>query len=130
MRIEPNTSVKVIVIARDPYGGDPVIEVQKNEVYSFQANEGKTWKDWFIPSSAEGCWNPALLLAKKRVKEARCFTLCGTIDQNEENHFIIGAGLKSFSILQSGELYFFANDSLNFYCNNKGCMTVEVRREY
>jgi hypothetical protein len=129
MRLNPGQTQTVHIEAIKTFGGDPVIEVKQGEKYSFTAAEGKTWTDWFIPSTAKGFWNIILPDSMKRVRGAKCFELCGTINEGEENHFRIGMYLPGYTITVSGDLYFFPNDSIKHYGNNKGYMKVVVKRE-
>ncbi len=129
LKIEPNDEKEVRIEASDPYGGEPSITVKEGEVYSFYANHGKTWTDWFWRSSAKGFWNPVLFRWMKRVKSAKCFELCGTIDDEEKYHFKIGMSRENYKIPKTGLLFFFPNDSIKHLCNNKGFMNVNVVRK-
>ena len=93
MRIAGGESQKIHIEASKKYGGNPIIEVHEGEIYSFVSGDKKTWIDWFIRSSAQGFWNPLLFPSWKRVRNARCFELCGTINRDEEHHFKIGMKL-------------------------------------
>ena len=54
------------------------------------------------------------------------FTLCGCIVENEEDTFVIGNNLSSFSPKKSGELCAFANDLNGYYGNNSGYLMIKV----
>jgi len=130
MRLIPGQSETVKLLQpKLKFDGEPVIEVLENEIYSFKASPGKTWTDSGRSSAAIGFFNPLLLNILKRVKNAKCFELCGTINQNEKHHFRIGEERLNYPIPVSGNLYFFPNDNLYFYFNNAGYMNVLVSRE-
>ncbi len=128
MKLGINDSLVVCVDAKEQYSSEPQLEVAFGEIYSFSASREKSWVDWFWRSSAGGFWNPALLRPFKRVKNAKCFELCGTIGRNEDHHFKIGFQLENYKVEADGELYFFPNDSFKHYGNNKGNMKLTVER--
>lgn len=128
LKLQPGESVNVIVEAKDLFGGDPELIVEKGEYYLFEVPENQKWKDWCINTNADGFINPLLLISGRRVKGVRCFTLCGTIGKNEDYHFKIGSFLENYKIPISGSLYFFPNDSIRHYSNNSGAILVTVTR--
>lgn len=129
MKLNIEESIIVKVFAEDYYSRE-YIEVKEGEVYSFSSLKSPKWIDWFMPSNANGFWNPILLNSKKRVKNVTCFKLCGTINQNEDGHFMIGGNLVDHEIKKNGALYFFANDHFNlkYYKNNHGFIRLTITR--
>lgn len=131
MQLAPGERITVTVQANDHFGAlDIVLTVEEGEVYSFFTNPDDKWKDLIIKRNAEGFNNPLVADNKKRISDAKVMELCGTIDENEENHFRIGVTRENVSIPKTGKLYFFANDHrADFaYRNNRGEMLVEVIR--
>lgn len=128
MILQIGQSVTVVVRAKLKFGGDVDIDVKVGEVYSCYADMDQVWKDSFISTNAEGFMNPLLLFSGRRLSGVRCFTLCGTINQDELNHFKIGSSQAGVVMPDSGKLYFFANDSSMHYSNNHGLLVVTVTR--
>lgn len=130
MRLKKNKTIKIKLETKEHFGGSTILDVSHGEEYIVTFSDKKTAKDLWYPSNPKGFFNPLVLLAK-RVKKAKCFQLCGTINKNEDHHFPIQKG-KSFLIPASGKLYFFANDStrfrLRFYNNNKGYYEFDITR--
>jgi hypothetical protein len=129
MRVSINEDILITIQAKDLYGGTPTLTVEAGQIYSFEVLPNQEWHDAFIRTDADGFFNFLLWFSGRRVKGVKCFTLCGTIGQNEEQHFKIGQNLQHFKISTSGELYFFPNDSIRHYGNNKGSIKLTVRRE-
>ncbi len=132
MHLSSGEKKKITLKARCYYGNpDIVLSVQEGEVYTFIADENQKWTDLIVTRNAEGFKNPFVPKHKRRVSEAKVFELCGTIDENEQNHFRIGLKRENFSIPKTGKLHFFANDHKNefwYIINNWGKMKVEVTR--
>lgn len=126
--LEINQQMEIKVEANLHFGGDIILDVFKDEQYSFQVGQEERWTDWFKKTDADGFWNPLLLISKPRLRGVKCFALCGTIGQDETNHFAIGSSLRNHTISVSGQLYFFPNDSFKHYDNNKGMIIVQLKR--
>lgn len=103
------------------------LPVSAGETYEFHCDGKQRWIDWFIKSSPRGFWNPLAKLAGLRVKKANCLCLCGCYNDQDYHAFPIGTG-NVVTIAHSGFLSFFANDSAAHYRNNKGSVTLEIRR--
>lgn len=123
-----NDSIAIRVQADKLFGGDTVLSVNEGEEYDFEVAQSEHWTDWRKKTDADGFWNPFLIFSTKRIEGVRCFTLCGTIGKNEFNHFSIGSERRNFPVPTSGDLYFFPNDSIKHYGNNKGSIVVKVTR--
>lgn len=120
----------ICIVAKQTFS-ENYIKVAEGEKYSFRVEEKQKWKDWKRASNANGFWNPLLPFGRfRRVENAKCFQLCGTIGHNESGHFPIGLNLEEYEIKKSGNLYFFPNDSKNLkrYNNNEGSITLKIRR--
>lgn len=61
-------------------------------------------------------------------KGVKWFSLCGYIENDEKNAFLIGNKLNSFSPKTSGELCAFANDLDGYYGNNSGYLKIRVSK--
>ena len=124
-------SETITISAKDFYSYMSV-KVKKGEVYSFLVMGQYKYKDFMVRTTADG-WNNGMLETfgknGKRMKNAACFSLCGAIGKNEDNHFRIGSRLQNHTMKVDGNLHFFANDHKNFYWNNKGCLMVKITRE-
>jgi hypothetical protein len=127
-KINKNQEIQITVVAKDIYGGFPTLNVLAGEIYNFQVMENQTWIDSWYKTTPKGFWNFLLIFAKSRVPKAKCFCLCGTINKDESNHFEIGEKLENYTVPIDGFLYFFPNDSINHYENNKGEINLFVKR--
>lgn len=95
------------------------------------------WKDFFISCGPAGYASPpwlvylSLLERYRRVPAGDWFTLIGFIDSgdadDEQQAFVIGAGLGKWSPERVGELVCYANDLPGMYWNNIGLVTLELR---
>ena len=119
-------SVTIAVNAKDFYSSDTVI-VSPLEVYEFSCNPEHKWTDWFIHSNADGFTNILANIAGLRLRKVKCFTLCGSYNNNEEMLFPIGT-YRKVTMQSSGNVSFFANDTRRFYGNNKGFVNMLVKR--
>ena len=136
-RLEPGQSHTCTVASADKFNWAGVA-VAKDEKYAFQVTQGATWKDAGIECGPDGWpsedlpWYKQgiveLLEPLRRVKRADWFTLCATINDEDENAFAVGSKTQPFSIPDSGELYLFANDLHAKYGNNSGAIEVTVTR--
>ena len=68
-----------------------------------------------------------LMKKLRRVPDKDWFTLCATVDSNDDFAQPIGQS-GSYSVKQAGELMFFANDLKSKYGNNSGSLRVEIKR--
>lgn len=120
--------------AKDTFSDDYLV-VNTGEVFSFNVDLSDYWRDWFIKTNADGFNNIFLRDKDKRLPGSKCFKLCGTLEQDENNHFPIGTSL-NWTADKTGRLHFFANDSkklnkkgqFKYYNNNKGSITLKIVR--
>ena len=127
--LEVGESISIKVYAKAYYSNHALI-VEKGQKYRFEADEEDLWKDFFICCNAEGFRNILLRKRDSRVREVRCFYLCGTIGMDDEYNFPIGLETE-YSVVHSGDLHFFANDKKNSRFANKnnfGCIDLNVIR--
>ena len=91
------------------------------------------WKDAAVTSSPSKGWGrPAswigsLFRRRARARDLPMYTLVGSIDEDDTTFFLIGDA----TLLQAskeGQLQAFANDWPGRYSNNKGRLTLRVRR--
>ena len=127
--IKLNDVIQLEICAKEEWSSH-VIATETGEKYHVWCNSDQYWTDWFIKSSPEGFFNILAFIAGFRVKGVKCFCLCGGYKQNINTAFPIGMS-KEFAVSESGgELSFFANDSPNYYKNNKGSIVINVERIY
>jgi len=89
---------------------------------------GQKWRDWFISTTPDGFYNIIASLAGLRVPHVKCFCLCGGFNEDVATAFAIGSS-KIFDItVPDGELSFFPNDAKGAYKNNKGSITINIKR--
>lgn len=117
---------EIKVKARKKLNDDQSIHVKKGDKFRFVVCKSNCWYDMGIPSSADGFRNPFFSQRKARFPKAKCFALCGTIDDDPEHHFLIGTGECRYTVTKDGELYFFANDKSGWYWNNAGSVKLNV----
>jgi hypothetical protein len=103
------------------------VEVQTGEVYDFKCDPSQRWKDWLIPTGPNGFFNPLATLVGLRVKKVKCFALCTAYIHDENKNFTIGSERK-ITATDTGQLFFFANDSPKHYGNNKGSLQLRIER--
>lgn len=60
--------------------------------------------------------------------DARWFSLCGSVGDNDSHAFVIGNRLENYTPKHSGEFCAFANDLDGYYGNNAGYLRVLVRK--
>ncbi|WP_149243064.1 hypothetical protein [Dyadobacter sp. 32] len=92
---------------------------QKSITYQLSADGNQQWCDWFIKTSPKGYWNPLASVIGLRMKNVKCFCLCGCYNDDISTAFAIGEDCQIIAD-QDGYLSFFANDSDNYYNNNRG----------
>jgi hypothetical protein len=110
---------------------DSGVDVRPTETYNFVVPQGETWIDWHIACSADGYVSTPILRlweSFRRVPDQNWFKLVGTIGRSVKPPIVIGSQLLAFSPLYPGRLYFFANDLLPMYWNNKGAIHLRVMR--
>jgi len=59
---------------------------------------------------------------------AQWFSLCGCINRDDSNAFLINNQLEGYVATETGELCLFANDLNGYYGNNSGFLEVRVRK--
>ena len=102
-----------LIIKPREYNSKQFIRVEKGQRFQFKVDPKDSWKDWFRTVSVNGFNNIFVRNSKLRMPENKCFTLCGTIEANDDGNFRIGSNLiKTFN--QNGDLHFFANDKKDF----------------
>ncbi len=121
-------AITLQVYAEDYYSRHS-LQVNPGEAYHIEVLPNQYWTDWFHKSDASGFWNPLAQLWGMRVKKTKCFTLCGAYDKSDQNAFPIGLQ-RDIEITQKqpSELFFFANDSKNYYGNNRDSITIRISR--
>jgi hypothetical protein len=101
--------------------------VSAGETWSFSASG--LWTNGFIHCGPEGYRNFLFdaLQIEPRAPGEPWFRLIGEIRGRPGSTFAIGAG-STHTFEESGQLVVFANDSANGYANNKGAVTLGLRR--
>lgn len=126
--IEVGDEKELSIVAAEFYSADKIV-VEPGQSYSVIVSEGATWKDWFVDTTAAGYFNPLAKLWGLRVRNAKCFALCGAINDDEAYLFAVEPD-KPIKVDVPGAttLSFFANDTRRFYWNNSGSIAVKVKR--
>jgi hypothetical protein len=121
----PETGREIQVPSDRP--GVEVGTVSAGETWSFAAT-GR-WTNGFIACGPDGYRNFLfdLLQIEPRAASERWFRLIGEIKGRPGSRFAIGAG-STHTFHESGELIVFANDSDQGYSNNKGAVTLNLRK--
>jgi len=111
------------------------LSVKAGESYAFSVPDDQTWTDKTIECGPDGWTNDSVgsRVGKyfRRVRSANWFELIGVVGANDrdENRVRIGDRKSPLEMPESGELYCYANDIEQlFYRNNKGVLTVTVKR--
>ena len=120
-----------VCVEADKVWNDSGIDVLPNETYNFVVPQSESWIDYDIPCSADGYASTPLIKmweSFRRVPDENWFKLIGTIGRSVKPPIVIGSQLTGFSPPFPGRLYFFANDLLLMYWNNKGSINVRVTR--
>jgi hypothetical protein len=120
-----------VCIEADKLWNDSGIDVAFDQSYNFVVPKSESWVDYDIPCSADGyvstplikIWEPF-----RRVPDENWFKLIGTVGRCARPPIVIGSQLIGFAPSFPGRLYFFANDLLWMYWNNKGTVHVRVTR--
>jgi len=126
--LTPGNNCSLTISSRDMFSSHRLIIVS-GQTYHFAVSPTDLWFDMGCPTNANGFNNVFVRWFGKtlRVKEAKCFALCGILNENKATAFVIGTELrKTFS--EGGVLSFFANDVEDYYGNNFGKIMLEVLR--
>ena len=141
-RLQVGEAVTVRVRARKKYNWAG-IWTEAGQSYAIEVAEGQVWYDKGIECDSGGWmtggvgmnmvrkWLVRRAERSRRVADAHWSELCGTVGEDEDNHFRIGKGRvrrDHWTCGQSGPLYFFANDLNKKYGNNRGSIEVTVTR--
>jgi hypothetical protein len=120
-----------VCVEADKPWNDSGIDVAANESYNLVVPQSERWIDWHIPYSADGYTSTPLIRpweSLRRVPDQNWFKLIGTLGKSTKPPVIVGSQLIGFSPAFAGRLYFFANDLLWMYWNNKGAIALGVTR--
>jgi hypothetical protein len=101
-----------------------VCDIRQGATYAFTASG--TWKDWYTDAQAKGydrAWLKPFSGLKVMPKE-QWFALIGSIDQDTDTAFLIGASYPPWIAPKTGVLYCFANDIPWMYWNNSGAVEL------
>ncbi len=120
-----NETIALRVIASQPDSEDQ-LWVEDGEEYTFSCHPEECWVDWYLPSTPDGITNALAWMAGLRVRGVKCFCLCAAYAKTFGG-FAIGSR-KTLPINKTGALYFFANDAPGAYGNNRGIITVNIKR--
>jgi hypothetical protein len=129
-------STSMIIDSKDFFSKEK-LAVATAEIYNFSVEGKQYWCDSIIKTNANGFNNIMIVInnffSKKKVAlrlngiDTKCFTLCGCLDENDNIGFRIGT-FSQVAITHSGILSFFANDVAGFYHNNRGTITLTIKR--
>jgi hypothetical protein len=125
--IKTNNVIEITLYARDYYSRNSLV-IEPGETYRIVSKKCQYWWDWFIPSAASGYWNPLAIHLGLRVKTAKCFSLCGAYNRDENTVFEICTDAVIIAQQNKRLLYFFANDNKKAYWNNWGRIKIIVER--
>ena len=118
----------MVTISSDQKWNDTGVDFIEGRSYSYQATG--QWKDWYIPSDANGfsCLVMDLFSWTKRTPSAKWFQLIGVIDKNP-SHTIELAKEGTFTAPVSGRLWAYANDADFAYGNNSGSLELHIHQK-
>jgi hypothetical protein len=108
---------------------DTKIDLVQNCNYKYKATG--LWVDWFIPCGADGypkalnSFMDNIFGSLKRRQSAKWFQLVGIIKGSQEIEIELGKE-GTFTALENGRLWVFANDADSAYWNNFGCIELDV----
>lgn len=108
---------------------DTKIDLVQNHKYKYKATG--LWVDWFIPCGADGYpkalnfFMDNIFGPLKRRQSAKWFQLVGVIRGSQEIEIELGKE-GTFTALENGRLWVFANDADRAYWNNFGCIELDV----
>jgi hypothetical protein len=109
---------------------DAEIDLIKGRKYKYNA-KGE-WIDWFIKCDADGYpkilnfFMDVFLRGTKRTPSAKWFQLVGVINKNTSHTINLGK-IGTFTALEDGRLWVFANDANSAYWNNCGSVNLELK---
>jgi len=120
-----------VCVEADKPGNNSWIDLVTNEIYNFVVPQSETWIDWHNACSAEDYTSTPLIKvweSLRRVPDENWFMLIGTVGRSAKSPIVVGCQLMDLSLPFPVRLYFFANDLLWIYWNNKGAIHVRVTR--
>ena len=122
-------SKELTICAKELYSAEK-INVSKDEEYLVTVAKGQTWKDWFINADPlQGFFNLPAVIRGMRVRGAKCFTLCATLNDKDTDAFrVVVDNPLSIKREDATTLSFFANDCMGFYSNNRGSIKLKIER--
>jgi len=139
--LQVGQTVDVIVKARKKYNPSKV-SLDKNAEYIFIIPPNQKWTDdriecdekgWLVKDHIKWWLKPGIIGAQlfRRVRKSNWFELCATIGKSDTHAFSVLNHLHNdtpYIPTISGECYFFANDLSCKYDNNKGSVSVSIKR--
>jgi hypothetical protein len=127
-RLKPGESYSAVIQAREPWVSTGVY-VEAGESYALSA--AGTWVDKDYESGPEGYdsrkWYMHAAEWLRRYRQAKWFALIGCVGRDRNTTFVIGRGA-TLNAKKPGVLVCYANDVPWFYFNNKGTVTLTIRR--
>ncbi|MCK9205482.1 MAG: hypothetical protein M0P66_00075 [Salinivirgaceae bacterium] len=107
------------------YWNDTGLIIEPGQTYRFEVSG--TWTDSYIDTGADGFdkWFMACFKPFRRSPKNKWFALMGSLDKGKP--FLIGSR-NEITFDKEGKLYCFANDVKGFYGNNKGEVTLKLKR--
>jgi hypothetical protein len=126
-RLAPLETKELLIYAADPVSPAGIL-TEAGEQYHIRTDASGRWKDAWISCSPKGFFNVLAWVAGMRVKGAKCFCLCGILDEREQSAFAIGLERVLDVPDGGGRLQFFANDTPGYYQNNSGQIRLQVQR--
>lgn len=131
--------IETVVFAHKKYNHTNIL-LKKGKTYCIKVEPGCFWNDGGIKHVDANGWNRedislgikelpiAAMEPYRRVTSANAkwFSLCGCIDADDSNAFVIGTCLSEYTASCSGELCCFANDLDGYYGNNTGKLKLRV----
>ncbi|MCP3876630.1 MAG: DUF2235 domain-containing protein [Desulfobacteraceae bacterium] len=138
-RIPDTDGIETLVFAHQKFNHTGIL-LEKGKSYKIKVVGNDTWNDGGIKELDGNGWDRGdvqlglkeLAIASmepfRRVTsdEARWFTLCGSIGDDDNTAFVIGNGCDNYVATQSGEFCAFANDLDGYYGNNSGKLRINV----
>ncbi len=110
------------------------IQVNQGEQYSFAYDNVVNWVDGTIPSSPTTGWQGTsyqflgkLVSPYRRSDKSDWYALVGSIGLKEDEVFF-ASDTGSVEMKKSGVVYFYANDKIGRYFNNKGTLRLTMTR--
>lgn len=127
--LQVGQSEDAVVRARARWNETGVL-LEAGAVYRLEVRGGQHWRDGFVECDAGGYrrWYLACLGWHRRFPRADWFALIGAVDRTGPTQFLIGRGLERFVAPRDGQLTCYANDWPCMYWNNRGQVTLTVKR--